>query len=90
LGALPGRAFKAHLADKAVPAEAIRAKLAFRNFHFANDRAIYTLCNFAARTLCRSKSWRRIATRFDRNIKNSCQPSPSPHRLSGGSIDYGP
>lgn len=34
------------------------------------DQAIYKQRNVVERMFCRFKDWRRIATRFDRNIKN--------------------
>lgn len=33
------------------------------------DRAIYRQRNVIERMFCRFKDWRRVATRFDRNIK---------------------
>jgi transposase len=35
----------------------------------AYDKAIYKQRNIIERMFCRLKDWRRIATRFDRNIK---------------------
>ena len=34
------------------------------------DHAIYKQRNVVERMFCRFKDWRRVATRFDRNIKN--------------------
>ena len=34
-----------------------------------NDKAIYKQRNIIERMFCRLKDWRRIATRFDRNLK---------------------
>ncbi|MBB3317431.1 transposase [Rhizobium sp. BK176] len=34
------------------------------------DRAAYKQRNVVERMFCRLKDWRRLATRFDRNIKN--------------------
>jgi transposase len=34
------------------------------------DRAIYRQRNVVEQMICRFKDWRRIATRFDRNIEN--------------------
>lgn len=34
------------------------------------DKAIYKQRNIIERMFCRLKDWRRIATRFDRNLKN--------------------
>ena len=34
-----------------------------------HDRQIYRRCNVVERMFCRFKHWRRVATRFDRNIK---------------------
>jgi transposase len=34
------------------------------------DTAIYKQRNIIERMFCRLKDWRRIATRFDRNLKN--------------------
>ena len=35
------------------------------------DKAIYKQRNIIERMFCRFKDWRRIATRFDRNLKHS-------------------
>ena len=34
------------------------------------DKTVYRQRNIIERMFCRLKDWRRIATRFDRNIKN--------------------
>ena len=34
------------------------------------DRTVYKQRNVIERVFCRLKDWRRLATRFDRNIKN--------------------
>ena len=34
------------------------------------DKTVYRQRNIIGRMFCRLKDWRRIATRFDRNIKN--------------------
>jgi transposase len=36
----------------------------------AYDLAIYKQRNIVERMFCRFKDWRRVATRFDRNVKN--------------------
>lgn len=41
-----------------------------RKIQYDYDRAIYKQRNVVERMFCRFKDWRRIATRFDRNIKN--------------------
>jgi transposase len=41
-----------------------------RKVQYGYDRAIYKLRNIIERMFCRLKDWRRIATRFHRNIKN--------------------
>lgn len=41
-----------------------------RKIQYGYDRAIYKQRNVVERMFCRFKDWRRIATRFDRNIKN--------------------
>ncbi|WP_298164229.1 transposase [Novosphingobium sp.] len=41
-----------------------------RKIQFDYDRAIYKQRNVVERRFSRFKDWRRIATRFDRNIKN--------------------
>jgi len=41
-----------------------------RKVQYDYDRAIYKLRNVIERMFCRLKDWRRLATRFDRNIKN--------------------
>lgn len=40
-----------------------------RKIQYQYDRAIYKQRNIIERMFCRLKDWRRIATRFDRNIK---------------------
>jgi len=40
-----------------------------RKILYDHDRAIYKQRNVVERIFCRFKGWRRIATRFDRNIK---------------------
>ena len=41
-----------------------------RKVQYAYDKAIYRERNVIERMFCRLKDWRRIATRFDRNITN--------------------
>ena len=41
-----------------------------RKIQYDYDRAIYKQRNVVERMFCRFKDWRRIATRFDRNLKN--------------------
>src|SRR3546814_3474277 len=41
-----------------------------RKIQYDYDKAIYRQRNVIERMFCRLKDWRRIATRFDRNIKN--------------------
>ena len=41
-----------------------------RKVQYDYDRAIYKQRNVIERMFCRLKDWRRLATRFDRNIKN--------------------
>ena len=41
-----------------------------RKVQYDYDRTIYKQRNVIERMFCRLKDWRRIATRFDRNIKN--------------------
>ena len=41
-----------------------------RKIQYHYDAAIYKQRNVVERFFCRIKDWRRIATRFDRNIKN--------------------
>ena len=41
-----------------------------RKIHYEYDKAIYKQRNIIERMFCRIKDWRRIATRFDRNLKN--------------------
>ncbi len=41
-----------------------------RKIQYDYDKAIYKQRNVIERMFCRLKDWRRIATRFDRNIKN--------------------
>ena len=49
------------------------------------DKAIYKQRNVIGRMFCRLKDWRRIATRFDHNVKTSweqrvCSAQHSAHR----------
>jgi transposase len=41
-----------------------------RKIQYNYDRAIYKQRNVIERMFCRFKDWRRIATRFDRNVRN--------------------
>lgn len=41
-----------------------------RTIQYGYDKAIYKQRNVIERMFCRIKDWRRIATRFDRNLKN--------------------
>ena len=41
-----------------------------RKIKYEYDKAIYKQRNVIERMFCRLKDWRRLATRFDRNIKN--------------------
>ncbi len=41
-----------------------------RKVQYDYDKAIYKQRNIIERMFCRLKDWRRIATRFDRNVKN--------------------
>ncbi|WP_445488948.1 IS5 family transposase [Rhodopseudomonas sp. RCAM05734] len=41
-----------------------------RKIQYDYDRAIYKQRNVIERMFCRFKDWRRIATRFDRNVRN--------------------
>lgn len=41
-----------------------------RKIQYHYDRAIYNQRNVIERMACRLKDWRRVATRFNRNIKN--------------------
>jgi transposase len=41
-----------------------------RKIQYDYDRTIYKQRNAFERLFCRFKDWRRIATHFDRNIKN--------------------
>ncbi|VVT10280.1 transposase (fragment) [Erythrobacter sp. EC-HK427] len=40
-----------------------------RKMHIEHDRQIYRQRNVVERMFCRFKDWRRVPTRFDRNIK---------------------
>ncbi len=46
-----------------------------RRIRYHDDRAVYRERNIIERMFCRLKDRRRIATRFERNIKTSCQLS---------------
>ena len=41
-----------------------------RKTQYDYDKAIYKQGNIIERMFCRLKDWRRIATRFDRNLKS--------------------
>jgi transposase len=41
-----------------------------RKVQYDYDKTIYKQRNIIERMFCRLKDWRRIATRFDRNLKN--------------------
>lgn len=41
-----------------------------RRVHHQCDPEIYKQRNVVERMFCRFKDWRRVATRFDRNVKN--------------------
>jgi len=41
-----------------------------RKIQYDYDKAIYKQRNIIERMFCRLKDWRRIATRFDRNVQN--------------------
>lgn len=41
-----------------------------RKIQYDYDKGIYRQRNVIERMFCRLKDWRRIATRFDRNVKN--------------------
>lgn len=41
-----------------------------RKVQYDYDKTVYKQRNIIERMFCRLKDWRRIATRFDRNIKN--------------------
>lgn len=64
-----------------------------RKVLYEYDRAIYKQRNVVERMFCRFKDWRRIATRFDRNIKPGrrrhlpavVSPNPKPFRVIFGS-----
>jgi len=42
-----------------------------RKVQYDYDKAVYKQRNVIERMFCRLKDWRRIATRFDRNVNNS-------------------
>lgn len=70
------------VADKGYDSQALREWLAERGtqavipprrnrkIQYDYDKAIYRQRNVVERLFCRIEDWRRIATRFDRNIKN--------------------
>jgi transposase len=41
-----------------------------RKLQYDCDKAVHKQRNFIERMFCGIKDWRRIATRFDRNVKN--------------------
>ena len=70
------------VADKGYDSQALREWLAERGtqavipprrnrkIQYDYDTAIYRQRKIVERLFCRIKDWRRVATRFDRNIKN--------------------
>lgn len=80
IGAMPPSAEL--VADKGYDSQALREWLVERGtepvipprknrkVQYDYDRAIYKQRNVVERMFCRFKDWRRIATRFDRNVKN--------------------
>jgi len=42
----------------------------YRRVQYAYDRTVYRQRNIIERMFCRLKDWRRIATRYDRNLKS--------------------
>ena len=61
-----------------------------RRVHHPFDATIYTQRNVIERMFCRFKDWRRVATRFDRNIKTfmatiAIQPPSSGRSNESGS-----
>jgi transposase len=70
------------VADKGYDSQALREWLAERGtqavipprknrkIQYQYDAEIYKQRNIIERLFCRIKDWRRVATRFDRNIKN--------------------
>ena len=54
------------------------------------DKTVYRQRNIIERMFCRLKDWRRIATRFDRNIKNFIAAIALPPPSSGGCNESGP
>jgi transposase len=50
--------------------EAVIPPRANRNFQYPYDKALYRERNLIERMFCRLKDFRRIATRFDRNLKS--------------------
>lgn len=70
------------VADKGYDSQALRAWLdergteavipphRYRKLQYDYDRAVYKQRNVIEHMFCRIKDWRRVATRFDRNIKN--------------------
>src|SRR3546814_13283828 len=47
-----------------------------RKIQYDYDKVIYRQRNVIERMFCRLKDWRRIATRFDRNITHFMSPLP--------------
>jgi hypothetical protein len=70
---------------RSAAAKAVIPPRSNRKIQYDYDRAIYKQRNIIERMFCRFKDWRRIATRFDRNLKNFMAPSQSPLPLYGGS-----
>ena len=63
-----GRSLREWLAERGT--EPVIPPRRNRKIQYDYDKAIYKQRNIIERMFCRLKDWRRIATRFDRNIKN--------------------
>ena len=61
-----------------------------RKTQYDYDKAVYKQRNIIERMFCRLKDWRRIATRFDRNLKAFMAATLSPRLSSGGYDQSGP
>ena len=100
IAALPPSAER--VADKCCGSKALRDWLASwgtqavisprknRKLQYDDDKAVYKQRNIIERMFCRLKDWRRIATRFDRNIQNFMAVVVLPPSSYGGCSESRP
>ena len=66
--AIDSKALRDWLAERGTTAVIPPRKNRKVQYHY--DKTVYRQCTIIERMFCRLKDWRRIATRFDRNITN--------------------